>query len=167
MEEKFMKWRDVEVSFATSYFYQIRFFDEWMVPVSICIWDPKWYDGVNYRGLVPKVYDSEVDCEACAKEHGDNPMFSDMNCHYLTEYRKQLSRFNVQRTLDDVLRKVAMKHDLNEIAKRNGGKVQIVFVGFEVPSKRCSERFVLADWLEKHMGDGFCKELKYPLKRGV
>ena len=36
---------------ATSYFYQIRNFKPWMIPVSTCLSDPEWYrpkDGKEY-----------------------------------------------------------------------------------------------------------------------
>ena len=163
----------VNFEFRTSYFYQLRFMAKHpcMVPVSICIWNPKWYSGISYRALVPKSYDAESDCESCVKIHGDDPMYDGgLKCGYLEQYRKQLGRFNVKRTLEDVAKVVAANVDINAISEvRNGQKwITVVFVGYEVPAKRCSERFALAAWINESMGQNgdipFCVELKYPLQ---
>lgn len=141
-----------QVSFMTSYFYQIRHFSKNMIPVSICIWDPKWYKGIHYSGLVPKVYDPESHCENCIKVNGQE--YHDFHCDYLNAYRRQLSRLNVKRTLDDVariVRKYAYENDVN-------GPLIAVFVGYEVTAKRCSERFVLSEWIENELGTGSCPE---------
>ena len=106
------------------------------------MWDPKWYKGMNYRSLVPKKYDPKIDCETCVEQNGYE--FSKLDCHYLSNYNKQLSRYNQYRTLMDVIEKADRYYNFSKCAIN--GEIIIAFVGFEVPSKKCSERFTLANW---------------------
>lgn len=166
----FLEYKGINVFFRTSYFYQIRFMKNLpnMIPISICIWDPKWYNGINYKGLVPKIYSAENDCEACYKIHSDDPLYDgDLKCNYIINYRKQLSKYNVQRTLVDILETIERNVNLSSVAKTsNEGikEITIVFIGFEVPKKRCSERFIVSEWLNIYFqNDKFCYELEYPI----
>lgn len=148
------------VRFGTSYFYQLRFMKkhEEMLPVSICIWDPRWYDGMRYPGLVPKEYHAESDCEACYKKHPEVE-WHDLHCEYLNHYRKQLYHYHVERTLQDVTRKAIAFY-----GKQNLKDLYVIFMGFEVPAKLCSERFILSEWINQSLNmRDFCVELSYPL----
>ena len=163
------RWRGIRVFIRTSYFYQVRFMGahtSW-VPVSICKWDPKWYTGLRYPPLVPRSYEPSLDCESCAKVHAEDPTYYNMECRYLRAYRKQLEVYSVERTLDDILLRADKRLHLDGIAhEAEGGSLEVtlVLLGFEVPAKLCSERFVVAEWMNKWAGNReFCTELEYPI----
>lgn len=157
--KEYIEYNNIKIFFRTSYFYQLRFFKKNMIPVSICIWDPKWYKGFNYKGLIPKKYDQSQDCEFCIKQHEKDENYYDLNCNYLTNYRKQLNHFNVERTLLDIIKQLDKNKYINTENIINN-ELYIVFMGFEIPTKKCSERFILSEWIQSYIN---CFELKYPI----
>ena len=147
MIQDYIVYKDYKVYFRTSYFYKLRFFEHNMLPVSICMWDPKWYQGMNYKGLAPKQYDPEIDCEQCIKDHSDEDNYFNLNCNYLTNYRKQLSHYSIKNTLNDIIRLADKFYDFDKKAINN--EIYLIFMGFETSAKKCSERFTLSNWIQK------------------
>lgn len=147
MIKDYIEYGNYKIYFRTSYFYKLRFFKKNMLPVSICIWDPKWYKGMSYKSLAPSKYDAETDCEQCIKEHSDDPGYYNLDCNYLKNYRKQLSYYNIERTLNDIIIKADKFYNFDE--KNINNEIYIIFMGYEVSSKKCSERFELSRWIEQ------------------
>jgi len=147
----------MKYKFATSYFAMLRYLPKNYIPISICIWDPKWYPGENHKygmenkdipkGLIPQKYNSETDCESCSVYLEKRiPTEKDLNCSYLTNYRQQLNHFNVQRTTEYLIKcaeKYIQKYRTDLI---NKNEIVLCFVGYEESSRICSERFILAEW---------------------
>jgi len=163
--KNFFRFKNKNIHLATTYFYQLRFFKDNMIPLSICIYDPKWYKndgGFNIKEFVPIDYNSNLDCENCHKLHKDDPLYNgNLNCRYLKEYRKQLKNLNIEKIIKEQCWKILnSKKYKQQIEKYND--VYLVFVGFEVPDKLCSERFILANYIEENLNI-HCKELKYPI----
>ena len=162
--------KHIKIFLRTSYFYNLRFFDtNIMFPVSICIWDPKWYKSrkegaMTYKGLIPRKYDSENDCEACAKKFKkDDPLYNgNLQCNYVNNYRKQLSYYNFERTINDILKKSDIIYNFQEILHKNPNitSFYIIFMGYEVPEKLCSERFILSEWI-RDKGNIEIKEMEF------
>lgn len=173
----------VNVYLNTSYFYMLRFLNQpdaiksitgddldIYLPISICIWDPKWYINsnkhplFNYKGFVPKKYSPESDCENCAKLHKDDPMYDgDLKCDYLNNYRYQLSKYNFERTIIDIWDKIYYYYrkegiELDRIESKGNLNFHLTFLGYEVPEKKCSERFVLKEWINNNGVE--CEELR-------
>ena len=162
--------KHIKIFLRTSYFYNIRFFNsKTMFPVSICIWDPKWYTSrkegaMTYKGLVPKKYDAENDCEACIEKHKkEDPLYNGgLQCNYVNNYRKQLSFYNFDRTIDDIIQKAIRIYKINEILSKNSSinSIYIIFMGYEVPEQTCSERFILSEWI-RDKGEVEIKEMEF------
>lgn len=137
-----------------SYFYQIRFFKPYMIPLSTACFDPKWYyanqkQGYHWKdkngvwnGLRAEPFMPGPMCEHDCR----GPEYCDTNnpstCAFLRHYRYQLNEL-----------------DFNEIMARFeklGKKIQekegffedpvLVLIVHEAPSNPCSERWVIKDW---------------------
>ena len=162
----------LKIAFATSYFYKIRFFKKNMIPLSICIYDPKWYINNKdkngqiyglrcneYSGvqpdknllsfLVPQEYRSNTDCECCNNK-------GNIHCDYLNRYRNHLHKYidgNEELLLSQILNEIKINYP-DRISGyngddncNNGNNLTVVFIGFEVSSVSCSERFVLSEYI--------------------
>ena len=91
---------------AISYFYQIRFFKPYMIPVSTAVSDPQWYHNFqdkNYIFLDKRGVANGFRCELL---HGDETcsglcfgrkycLDNPNNCLFLKQYRKQLDKINI------------------------------------------------------------------------
>ena len=166
----------LKISFATSYFYKIRFFKKNMIPLSICMYDPKWYkDGKDKNGqryglrcnghssaqpnknllpfLVPQEYHSDTDCECCNNK-------GNIHCDYLNRYRNQLHKYidgNEELLLSQILNEIKINYpDLTssygeaDNGSSSSNNLVVVFVGFETSSVSCSERFVLSEYINNN-----------------
>ena len=165
----------LKISFATSYFYKIRFFKKNMIPLSICMYDPKWYinnkdkNGQRYGlrcndysspqsndnllpFLVPQEYHSDTDCECCNNKWN-------IHCDYLNRYRNQLHKYidgNEGLLLSQILNEIKINYpdrisDYNvDDNCNNDNNLVAVFVGFEASSVSCSERFVLSEYINNN-----------------
>lgn len=147
----------------TSYFYQIRNFKPYMIPVSTALSDPFWYrpphgeyyidkrgviNGLRYEPLIVQGYcQHQCPCE----EKNVN------KCIWLQEYRKLLSALDI-----NIITK-AFKHCQDFVAKKLDLQQEpiIVLIVYETPQNLCSERAALQDFFTIH---GYpCKELSYPI----
>ena len=144
---------------ATSYFYQIRNFKSWMIPVSTCLSDPNWYRppiGKEYyidkRGIIcglryePLIIQSKgihyCPCEEKEILKG--------NCPTMQEYRQLLETINFNKMIK------AFEFCLNKFNKDT-----IVLMVYEAPNNPCSERKYLQEYF---CSQGInCKELNYPI----
>lgn len=153
----------------TSYFYQIRNFKPYMIPVSTACFDPKWYHdfkGQDYtfldkRGIVNGLRCEELhpddSCKGLCcgdpqcKENGKG------QCTFLSQYRKQLEKINLKSFLE------RSEKSLNKIKNQLNFKEEpvLVLIVYEAPSNPCSERQVLIDYFNSKGVD--CQELKYPI----
>lgn len=144
---------------ATSYFYQIRNFKSWMIPVSTCLSDPNWYRppiGKEYyidkRGIIcglryePLIIQSKgihyCPCEEKEILKG--------NCPTMQEYRQLLETINFNKMIK------AFEFCLNKFNKDT-----IVLMVYEAPNNPCSERKYLQEYFCSHGIN--CKELNYPI----
>lgn len=165
----------LKISFATSYFYKIRFFKKNMIPLSICMYDPKWY--INNRDkndlryglscnkysgvqpnenilpfLLPQEYHSDTDCECCNNK-------GNIHCDYLNRYRNQLHKYidgSEELLLSQILNEIKINYP-DRISGynvddncNNDNNLVVVFVGFEASSVSCSERFVLSEYINSN-----------------
>lgn len=134
--------------FYISYFYQIRFFNKDLLPISTAMWDPKWFhrkgatiyrddngvvNGIKCPWLTPyKVYNKSLDCSKdCTKEPA--------TCDFLKNY------YNYLCTLDFKLAYKALNDKVKQLGAKHG-----VLIVHETPSNLCSERIVLVKWFENN-----------------
>ena len=152
---------------ATSYFYQIRNFTPNLIPVSVCVSDPKWYRpphdkeyyidkrgivcGLRYEPLVVQLQ-GKHGCpgpEQCwvAESYLKNSTENKISCPTMIEYKQLLySLVDKEKTLK------AFEHCCNKFNADT-----IVLIVYEVPQNLCSERKALQEFFN-------CEELKYPIK---
>ena len=156
-------------SIATSYFYQIRNFKQWYLPVSTALSDPDWYRprnekeyfldnrgivcGLRYEPLIVQKYGTKE----CIGEHSICPLWAtqDQNyqCECMHEYYNLLSILvDKEKTLK------AFEHCANKFKKELDLPCDpvIVLMVYEAPNNVCSERYALQKFFN-------CKELKYPI----
>ena len=161
------------ISFATSYFYQIRNFKKYMIPVSTAMFDPKWYHDFtgdygyifpDKRGILngircENLHFQESEDEKCTCGKGCLEAHKgDGSCSFLTAYRKQIFSNNWVDFYNNCQRIAALIQENEHFTE----DPIIVLMVYEVPSNPCSERKTLQDWVQFN---GFqCNELKYPIK---
>ena len=159
------------MNLALSYFYQIRFFKPYMIPISTAMFDPKWFhqnkgndftfvdkngiiNGIRIGSLRPKMK-SDGECYGREKCKIKQPT----ECSFLKNYEAQLNQINF---------------DLFEKSLNNLGLVVkdllrlkedplFVFIVYEAPDNHCSEREIILKVLKEH---GYnIEELKYPISK--
>jgi len=150
----------------TSYFYQIRNFKKNYIPISTAKWDPSWYHqggGHQYvykdkRGIYngiriesfPYNIDETIACNPnCNKDY--------KNCSFLKEYSKELDKIDFNRFMTDL---EVLLLNIKHIEKQEKDLIP-VFIVYETPSNKCSERQCIIDWFNRNGVK--CKELDYPI----
>ena len=134
---------------ATSYFYQIRNFKPWMIPVSTCLSDPDWYRppagqeyffdkrgivcGLRYEPLIVQKF-GHAECP-CGKWY---PLDTGP-CPTMREYEQLLySLVDKERTLK------AFEFCANKFKRPfDDEEPIIVLMVYEAPTNPCSERWAL------------------------
>ena len=112
----------------TSYFAMLKNLPNNIVPISICVKVPQWYDGYQYKKLAPK-YDFFMKW----KENHDND-------YYIKCFNEQvLSDLNAK----DVLL------ELSELVGFNNRHKDICLICYEKPTDFC-HRHLVADWLKQN-----------------
>lgn len=153
----------------TSYFYQIRFFTENMIPMSTAVWDPKWFHGNRGKDFVfrdknnvwnglriePLVYknygDSVDDCKG-----KDVCQYDYTSCGYMKRYSEQLNSINIDWFMSNLV--TAM----NKLYQDKDDVVP-VFIVHEAPTNNCSERIPIQNYFNSH--GVMCTELDYPIRK--
>lgn len=155
---------------ATSYFYQIRNFKPWMIPVSTAMSDPEWYRppegkeyyfdkreivcGLRYEPLIVQGMGEHIcPCEL----HDDMLLHPEKSglCATMIEYRMLLENVDFDRMIK------GFNYCANKFCKDFEEEPIIVLMVYEAPSNPCSERWALQDYFKSHGWE--CKELKYPI----
>ncbi len=111
----------------TSYFANLRKIPDNIIPISICRKSPKWYNGLEYKGLAP----SQSLLSAWQREPNEKA--------YREVFNNLLKHLNIQAILFD-------------LSNMSNGK-DIVLVCYEHPSKFC-HRHLVAKWLNDIFGIG-------------
>ena len=138
---------------AISYFYQIRFFKPWMIPVSTACWDPAWFhqwSGPNFtfldkRNVVNGLRCEELHpgplCEGLCRGRDSCEDGNPNKCAFLQRAAASLSSLKQQLNLDR--------------------EPLLVLMVYETPNNPCSERQILLKYFNSHGIE--CEELKYPI----
>lgn len=140
----------------TSYFFKLRDFKPWMIPISTAMWDPKWYhdfkgpdhvfkdkrgvyNGLRYESIVPGITCNGL-CHGspCPEEPG--------TCMFLQNYYKQLEALDFDTVMRD------FENLANAIKSHEGftEAPEIVIMVYEKPEQACSERVMLHKWFKAH-----------------
>lgn len=136
-----------------TYFYNIRFFKDNMIPVSTAVWDPKWfhnngtdtdifidengiYNGIRCKELSPY----KIAEHSCGKECNQTAP----DCSFLKAYRDYIYSLDFKKVyghLCDLSIKLKNSKKLNY-------EPDVCLMVHEKPENPCSERCVLVDWFK-------------------
>ena len=156
---------------ATSYFYQIRNFKPWMIPVSTALSDPFWYkpsngeeyyidkrgivNGLRYEPLIVQRHGTlgcPDDFSICSM--AEEKLNKNYICPTMQEYEHLLQTLvDKERTLK------AFNFCANKFKEELKLKEEpvIVLMVYETPKNKWSERYALQKFFN-------CQELEYPIK---
>ena len=160
----------------TSYFYQVRHFKPYMLPISTAKWDPKWYhENVNQshvfwdkhmvlNGLRFEPFAPDDSCSDLCKGPKDCKFAQDRyksrtSCKFLRAYSKQLDKLKYKAVMGWFEEAVKMFRKYNQDPHI---EPIIVLLFHEAPDNPCSERTVVQKWFADHGQD--VQELQYPIK---
>lgn len=154
---------------ATSYFYQIRNFKNYMIPVSTAMFDPVWfhkndmngvykdknnvYNGIRFEELAPG-----KSCNGLCKGTKICKIKNPKECEFLKQYEKQLENLNIE----NLIKKCNIL--ANNIKRIEGFYEEpiIVFIVYESYTNECSERNTILSMFNKNNIE--ISELKYPIQ---
>lgn len=149
-----------------SYFYQIRNFKKYMLPMSVCMSDPAWYHefkGPDHiykdsRGILnglrlnPIIVQGNTSHSCpCIDKNPDQ-------CPIASEYENELNKIDfdkMYKAMNDFCTMYQQQEKINE-------EPIAVLIVYEAPNNLCSERYPLIEYFNKHGVE--CKELDYPIK---
>lgn len=142
--------------FKISYFYQIRFFKENQIPISTAKWDPLWYhkntrnNSLTFRDKNNVINGLRMECLAPGKscdnlcrgnkECSENPD----NCLFLKNYNNQLKSIDINTLLNEV------DTLLNKNNVAIDDHTEIIFIVYETPFNRCSERQTIINYFKNN-----------------
>lgn len=152
-----------------SYFYQIRNFNKYMIPLSTAMFDPGWYHNnedsrtlfwdkngvINGLRCYQFIFNKDKYEGWCSDEcrfklkKQESGETETINCPYLDAYRRMLSMISWSELMEffrNIITYVAGHNkDLDNIDKYN-----ICLIVYEPPKSVCSERFELIKWFKEH-----------------
>ena len=146
---------------AISYFYQIRFFKPWMIPVSTACFDPAWFhqwSGPNFTFLDKRNVVNGLRCEGLCRGRDSCEDGNPNKCAFLQQYMRQLENMD----LDQFLQRAAASLSRLKQQLNLDREPLLVLIVYEIPSNPCSERQALLKYFNSHGIE--CEELKYPIE---
>lgn len=143
-----------------SYFYQIRNFNKYIIPLSTAMFDPKWYhsDGSVYNlfwdknGVINglRCYQFIFDKDKYAGWCSDTCEWRGKEtCPYLNAYRKMLNMIEWSDLMNFFTSAITYVANHNKDTD-NIDKYDICLIVYETPSSECSERKELVKWFKEH-----------------
>ena len=152
---------------STSYFYQVRHFKPWMIPISTAVGNPKWYEhkynvskeyvdnngivnGITCHMLTPAGVEGACNPYICQRDQS--------KCTFIRNYKAKLDAQDFEK-IYAFLQKTATR-----IQAERGFQEEphIVLLVHEMPDNPCSERVPLQQYFKEHGID--CEDLTYPIK---
>lgn len=136
----------------TSYFYQVRFFKLWQIPLSTALGDPSWFHEskgndhvfIDKNGVLNGIRSTKLQpgrsCHGLCS--GKPCIYSPENCTFLREYRKQI--FSIDK--DDYIAKLHLFLEKLGTFLDFSNEPEIMLIVHEAPTNPCSERIVLQEF---------------------
>lgn len=130
-----------------SYFYMIRYFKPYQIPISTALYPPKWFtphidkNGV-INGLIISDFQPDPHSNYCSNCTKDKYTY----CEFLRDYREKLNRLNIEYVLNE-LAVTATK--VKNYLKFNEDP-EIIFIVFEAPNNPCSERLPIIEYFRNY-----------------
>lgn len=136
----------------TSYFYQIRYFPKNLVPLSTCVWPPKYFGtpttyfkdkrgvlcGLDIPPLKPGPSCNTLCVGKGCSKHPDS-------CEFLKKYYDQLTSLQFSSIIKSLQ---GLKERIEEGEKLQNVDFALIF--YETPSNPCSERRIVQKWFKEN-----------------
>lgn len=123
----------------TSYYAQLKNFPKSLIALSTAVFPPKWINfGTNDKDITVlncKPLIPGYECEYLCRGKCDPPHPYD--CEFLKTYRKQLDKINFDEFYGY----------MKELSKRYND-ADFAFIVFEPPTRECSERRIIQQWIQ-------------------
>ena len=142
----------------TSYFYQIRFFKPYMIPLSTAVWDPKWFhqnkghyfqfkdkNGV-WNGLRADPFVPGSTCQNLCRGPEVCNTKDPRTCPFLQKYREQLDQLDISNILHRIS---SIGQQVKDIEQFDEDPI-VVFIVHEAYNNPCSERWAIQDYFKAH-----------------
>lgn len=142
----------------TSYFYQIRFFPETLIPLSTCLSDPKYFHdnkGIHHQfkdkngvwnGLRAEPFVPNETCEGLCYGPNGCPNPTAPNCAFLQTYLTQLRQLNFVETIE---RFRTLGNKIKEVEGWDR-EPDFALIVYEAPQNICSERSIIQQWFAEN-----------------
>lgn len=140
-----------------SYFYMVRFFAPYEIPLSTAVWDPKWFHdfkGQDYafidkrgvfNGVRATMFAPGDTCSSlCRGREGCQK--TPETCDFLRLYAKQLERLDFHAFMKYLEQASTLFQEQLKLAR----PADFVLLVHEAPDNPCSERVPLQTWFEKN-----------------
>ena len=145
------------IKVMTSYFYQVRFMEPHMIPLSTCLSDPKWFHQGTYNkqvqfqdkngvwnGLRAEPF---VPGPSCNKYCSGQPCpHKPDSCNFLKYYYKQLQQLNFNNI---IWRFQTLGYMINNETPFKQEPIYILLV-HEAYDNLCSERWMIHKWFQEN-----------------
>ena len=148
------------IKILTSYFYQIRFFKPYYIPLSTAVYDPKWYhqnrgplyqfedkngviNGIRIQPFIP-----DRRCEGLCSGSEDCVTKDPRSCNFLKQYYNQLNELD----FNEIMRRFQnLSEDIKQLKSLDKEPI-FVLIFHETPTNPCSERWMVQKWF---MNNGY------------
>ena len=142
----------------TSYFYQIRFMNPNIIPMSTAVWDPKWYHdnkgksyvykdkNGTYIGLKADPFVPDESCDGLCYGPETCSSGDPSKCDFLRVYRKQLDSLDFDEVMSGLYNLAHFIKDQENLDIFP----DIALIFHEAPNNPCSERWAVQSWFRDH-----------------
>lgn len=136
----------------TSYFYQIRFFPQNLVPLSTAVWDPRWYFHNEKQGYVWKdargvlnglrasPFVPNDSCNGLCRGPESCVSKDSNTCKFLQVYLAQLRQLDFNNIIQRFY----------NLGERIGNNPDFALIFHEAPNNPCSERWMVQQWFKEN-----------------
>ncbi len=139
----------------TSYFYQVRNFKPFVVPISTAKYDPKWFHkkekGLSYifqdkngvlNGIRYNLFVPGPSCDSCCTGPENCDTKNPVQCEFLKRYTEQLEKIDINR----VFKTLDFLKDYVKTTYKIEKDLIFCFMVYETPKNPCSERRVIQSY---------------------
>lgn len=142
------------MKFFTSYFYNIRFFKPYQIPLSTAIWDPKWFHefkGQDHiwkdkNGVWNGLRIEELNPQSCHASGCPCTNREPDQCRFIKEYKEGLRRINFEEMLYSIFKLADYIKGLEGFNE----EPEIMLIVHEASDNPCSEREGIQELWREH-----------------
>jgi len=142
------------MKFFTSYFYNIRFFKPYQIPLSTAIWDPKWFHEFkdqehiwkDKNGVWNGLRIEELNPKSCHASGCPCDIREPENCRFIREYKEGLEKIDFEKMLGDIEKLVSYIQSQEKFEE----EPEVILIVHEAKDNPCSERNSIQELFREH-----------------